>query len=150
MIAGERVPATGRASMRDTARWALAPASWEGVATPAARARATARRTLSSLRHVTAPHGRPSRNGAPPAGWLYATERPVTILHRELLPLYSSTHPVTRDQFLSTKPYEGGDLGYVDTALLGWLLPEAPVTGRIGTERRDIAWASRFGQNVRD
>jgi hypothetical protein len=57
---------------------------------------------------------------------------------------------VTRDQFLSTKPYEGGDLGYADTELLGWLLPEAPVTGRLGTERRDIAWASRFGQRVRD
>jgi hypothetical protein len=150
LIAGERAPEAGRASLRDSARWALAPATWEGVATPAARARATARRTLSSLRHVAAPHGRPSPNGSPPAGWIYATERPVTLLHRQLLPLYSSTHPVTRDQFLSTKPYEGGDLGYVDTELLGWLLPEAPVTGRLGTERRDIAWASRFGHNVRD
>jgi hypothetical protein len=150
VVVGDRAPETARASLRATARWALAPATWEGVATPAARARAAARRTLSSLRHVAAPHGAASPNGSPPDGWLYAVERPVTLLHRELIPLYSSIHPVTRDQFLSNDLREGGELGYVDTELLGWLLPVAPVTGHIGTARRDIAWASRFGQVASD
>ena len=150
VVVGDREPDTARASLRATARWALAPATWEGVATPGARARAAARRTLSSLRHVAAPHGSASPNGSPPDGWLYALARPVTLLHRELIPLYSSTHPVTRDQFLSNDQREGGELGYVDTELLGWLLPVAPVTGHVGTAPRDIAWASRFGQVARD
>jgi hypothetical protein len=63
--------------------------------------------------------------------------------------LYAWAHPVTRDQFLSTNPLEGGDLGYGEPTVIGWLLPEAPVTGKLGTEGKDIPWASRFGQNVR-
>jgi hypothetical protein len=149
LVAGDIAPARARPAVRDAARWALAPAAWEGFATPQVRARAVGRRSLSSLRHMAAPRRRAAANGTPPAGWIYAKERPVTILGRELLPLYAWAHPVTRDQFLSTNRLEGGDLGYGEPTVIGWLLPDAPVTGTLGTERKDIPWASRFGQNVR-
>ncbi|HKP89852.1 MAG TPA: hypothetical protein VJT75_07725, partial [Thermoleophilaceae bacterium] len=65
------------------------------------------------------------------------------------LPLFSAVHPVTGDQLLTTEPHEAADLGYGDAELLGYLDRVAPVTGRLGTERRDVPWGSHLGRRVR-
>ena len=99
VVAGDRVPAAGRASLRATARWAVAPASWEGVATPAARARATARRTLSSFRHLAAPHGRPSPNGSLPSSTRPSDPSPCSTVSCSRF-----TRPSTRSRATSSCP----------------------------------------------
>jgi hypothetical protein len=65
------------------------------------------------------------------------------------LPLFSAVHPITGDQLLTTDRLEAADLGYGDAELLGYLDPSAPVTGRLGTERRDVPWGSHLGRRVR-
>jgi hypothetical protein len=56
---------------------------------------------------------------------------------------------VTGDQLLTTERLEAADLGYGEPVLLGYVDPQAPVTGRLGTERRDVPWASHLGRRTR-
>jgi len=65
------------------------------------------------------------------------------------VPLYSSHHPVTGDQLLSSSEWEGSDMGYVGTQLLGWLEPGAPITGGVEADRPPLPWASRLGRTAR-
>jgi glycosyltransferase involved in cell wall biosynthesis len=119
-------------------RWAIDPLTWRGFSTPIPRIRACVRRSLDSLRLV----GRPRGAGGPAGqlvGYLRSTPSDGS------LPLYSASHPVTGDQLLTTSPRETADLGYERAAVLGYLAPEAPLTGRLGTIRAGIPWASRFG-----
>ena len=124
------------------ARWLLAPLSWRGSAEGlGARVHAVVRRAaLLALDDYRFP--------SPPGG------APVGYLHRDAgggrVPLLSAIHPITGDQLLTTNRWEATDLGYGEPTLLGHLEPSAPVTGRLGTRRPALPWASRFGQRVRD
>jgi hypothetical protein len=69
---------------------------------------------------------------------------------RNTIPLYSSHHPVTFDQLLTTDAGQAADMGFVETALLGNLIAEAPLTGAIGAGRTSVPWASRFGEAIRE
>ncbi|MEA2374668.1 MAG: hypothetical protein QOD53_1131, partial [Thermoleophilaceae bacterium] len=134
--AGHTAPARPAAGLR----WAAAPLAWRGAGIGReARARAVAGRMRWLLRRIdTAPGARLAR---------------VASIHRNdapgRLPLFSALHPVTGDQLLTTNGWEPNDLGYAPCELLGYLDAQAPVTGRLGIERHDIPWASRFGRRVR-
>jgi glycosyltransferase involved in cell wall biosynthesis len=131
-------PSVEPPAVQAVARWVAAPAAWRDVQIPvAARTRAVARRTaIGAGRIVRRRHG-------------LAGQQHVGHLHRRpgrgRRPLYSSLHPVTADQLLSTGEYEGNDLGYVKTELIGYLVSGAPETGTLGPVRTNPSWASRFG-----
>jgi hypothetical protein len=86
--------------------------------------------------------------------WTRPDGEPVGYLERRPGPgriaLHAAVHPVTGDQLVTTDPYEAIDLGYGEPVMLGYALAAAPVTGRLGTTRPVLEWASRFGQRVRD
>ncbi|MEA2398402.1 MAG: hypothetical protein QOK25_1958 [Thermoleophilaceae bacterium] len=140
LVSAEHVPAPRPLTVARAARWALAPLSWrdssEGLGT---RVRATLSRTV----------GLAAARPAAPSGPNGST---LGYLRREAgegrLPLFSSLHPITGDQLLTTDPSESVYLGYGDPDLLGHIEAEAPLTGSLGTGRPRLPWASRFGQRL--
>jgi hypothetical protein len=131
----------GRATML---RWALAPLRWRELGPLGGRAAASARRVLTARNGRSADQVPATGSPGEPAGFLRAHGGAGT------LPLYSAVHPVTGDQLLTTSEWEANDMGYMPRVLLGFLVAEAPVTGRLGTGRLLLPWASRYGQLVRE
>jgi hypothetical protein len=126
--------------LRTAARWAAAPLGWRGSGiAPRTRVRAVAERSARIARRRGADGGEPVARVAS----IHVHPTPSR------LPLFSAVHPVTGDQLLTTDRLEAADLGYGDAELLGYLDPSAPVTGRLGTERRDVPWGSHLGRRVR-
>jgi glycosyltransferase involved in cell wall biosynthesis/GT2 family glycosyltransferase len=142
LATADYTPSPETPAWQAVARWVAAPAVWREVEIPAAaRTRAVARRAATgAVRMVRRPR---EPAGGPCVGYLHT--RPA----RGRLALYSSLHPVTGDQLLSTGEHEGNDLGYVNTVLIGYLVGGAPETGRLGPIPTRPAWASRFGSMAR-
>jgi colanic acid/amylovoran biosynthesis protein len=133
-------PASSARELPSAARWVAAPLGWRGSGIAArTRVRAAAERGARVLRRRRTPSGAPLARVAS----IHVHPTPVR------LPLFSAVHPVTGDQLLTTDRLEAADLGYGDAELLGYLDPSAPVTGRLGTERRDVPWGSHLGRRVR-
>jgi hypothetical protein len=128
----------GRPSLGAALRWASDPLTWTSFGKPLPKLRASARRTLQSSRLLASPSRRPDPPGQA-AGYLMTSPGHRTV------PLLAAIHPVTGDQLLSTEPSEAIDLGYEHVAMLGHLVAQAPVTGRLGPIRAGAPWASRFG-----
>jgi hypothetical protein len=121
-------------------RWTLAPIRWIEVAALADRMREVVRRGIDvarALRRAGTGEGGPE--GAP-AGYLFAGAG------NGRLALFSSIHPVSGDQLLSTDQDESTKLGYNAPRLLGFLVAEAPASGALGLSRPLVQWASRFGR----
>jgi hypothetical protein len=85
------------------------------------------------------PTGPPPPRPTSPIGYLLASPAKGT------LPLYAAVHPVTGDQLLSTDPSEPSSLGYGEAVLLGHVVAQAPVTGKLGLVRLGVPWAVKFG-----
>jgi hypothetical protein len=132
-------PARAAPSARARLRWALAPLAWRDVRGFWRRAGAVPRR----LFHRTHPPGPGSATGREFAGFLHPEQGPDRV------PLYSALHPITGDQLLTNWRWEAVDLGYGEPVVLGYLDARASLTGRLGTSRPHLPWASRFGQRVR-
>ena len=132
----------GRPLLRTAARWAAAPLTWRRCGPAVPRLRATARRTYDSAR-IFASEGVPAtvRPGNP-AGYLLRTPTNRTIA------LYAATHPVIGDQFLANSEREASMLGHKQIVRLGYLIADAPVTGRLGSLPVGVPWGSRFGRGV--
>ncbi len=121
-------------------RWTLAPVRWIEVATLAERTREVLRRGIdvaSALRRASTSEGGP---GGVPCGYLLGDGG------EGRLALFSSIHPVSGDQLLSTAQDESTQFGYNAPTLLGFLVAEAPASGVLGLSRPPIPWASRFGR----
>ena len=122
------------------ARWVLAPLGWRDSGVGLRRRGAA---TVARARRLA------ERGGGEPSPPLAR----VASIHRHdapgRVPIFSAVHPVTGDQLLATSEWEAVDLGYGEPALLGYADRLAPVTGRLGVERRDLPWASRFGRRTR-
>ncbi len=130
-------PQSGRARLAVGARWTLAPLSWPGKRLSAPRLRASLRRA-QQVAGVYAAASREAEHGQPvDIGWLLFESHP------RCRTLWSAAHPVTSDQYLSHTPIEATDLGYVEPTLLGYILHEAPTTGRHDHAPVPIPWASR-------
>ena len=120
------------------ARWAGEPAAWRGLASSATRAKVIAKRSGIAARKRLG-GGQQVEPSGPPAGWLFDTSR------RGLEPLFAAYHPVTGDQLLSRTAISSAHLGYGEPELLGFLCPQAPLTGQLGEQPHPIPWARRFG-----
>jgi hypothetical protein len=130
-------PAPPRATA--AVRWTLAPARWRRFGHLGARGRALARRAAIVAAGAL-------RNGRGPADGPRDVVGHVFVDAADgRVPLYSGLHPVTGDQLLTRYRIEALAMGYVDVALLGYLLPVAPVTGTLEWRRQTVPWASRFG-----
>lgn len=122
-------------------RWVVAPLRWRPSPAGLGRRLATvAQRSVRAWRRAPAAASEPA---LAPAGYLETDAWPGALA------LYDARHPVTGDQLLTSHPWEAVDLGYGHPALLGYLVPFAPMTGSVGTHRPLLPWASRFGQEVR-
>jgi hypothetical protein len=140
LVTDTSAAAPRRRSAAARIRWALAPLAWRrsgiDLATRGRAVLARGRRLLA---------GRDQPPGAPVAR--------VASIHRHdapgRTPIFAAVHPATGDQLLTTNEWEPSDLGYGRAELLGYADRVAPVTGRLGVERRDLPWASRFGRRVR-
>jgi glycosyltransferase involved in cell wall biosynthesis len=137
-------PAGSRPGPVAAARWVAEPATWRGLASPAARAKVAARRaTIAATRLSRAPQPLAAANGDP-EGWLYESERPGRA------PLFAAYHPVTGDQLLTRSPEDAAQLGYGKPELLGYIRSIAPLTGDLHLSPLPIPWARRFGAVPRD
>jgi hypothetical protein len=129
-------------SLKNLARWVLAPLGWRGFAGLDVRGRAAAMRARDVMFKLLRSDGAAPPAG-PPAGYLSAESDGART------PIFSAIHPVTGDQLLTPYPLEAADMGYGPGVLLGFALALAPLTGQLGPERVTIPWASRFGHNAR-
>ena len=124
-----RPPASGRLA------WATAPLGWDADATYGVRLRSSLGR---ARRLITRPWRRVSAPAATLGFLHYAPEGGRR-------PLFSSVHPITGDQLLTTRPKEARDLGYPDPTRIGFIEAAAPVTGDLAPKRVVVPWAHRFG-----
>lgn len=132
-------PSTPSADPRTTARWVAAPLTWSGARPPVWAHRAAAGRARRLLRDRIRQDGAGSDAIL---GWLRRTPA------AGFSPLFSATHPVTGDQFVTRSEIEAGDLGYRIDGTLGFILD-------LGADRskedqpKEILWGSRFGKQRR-
>jgi glycosyltransferase involved in cell wall biosynthesis len=132
-------PSLRRPGLRKAARWVVAPVTWSGLEPVRARVRSVLARAAEARRRI---NGQPLPVLGPvgaPVGYL----DPVGAEGSP--PLYAGLHPIVGDQLLTTDQWELVHLGYVDIALLGFLIPVAPLTGRLWSKRPPLPWASRYG-----
>lgn len=130
--------------LRRSLEWVADPARWRDFGRPLPRARAIARRSVDAARYTLERPGIAARADAQPAAqaWLLPDEG------RERVPIFSAVHPVTADQLVTRDPAEADELGYAPAQLIGYALALAPLTGSLARPRVDVAWASRFGEDV--
>jgi hypothetical protein len=142
-LAPEPVPAAPGGA-RARLRWALAPLGWR-ESEPGLRARALGGRALELARRRQTPRATsPGFEPVTPAGWIHTSDGAGRV------PLWAATHAATGDQLLTRDAGEAHDMGFEGAELLGWLSAEAPVTGSLAVQRRDVPWASRWGRRARD
>jgi len=142
VVTEEYRPSVRRPSLRKAARWVAAPATWSGLEPAPARVRSVVARAAEARRRIS---GQPLPALGPvgaPVGFL----DPVGA--EDSVPLYAGLHPIVGDQLLTVDRSELVHLGYVDIALLGFLIPVGPVTGRVWSKRPLLPWASRYGSTV--
>ena len=142
VVTEEYRPSVRRPALRKAARWVAAPVTWSGLEPVRARVRSVVARAAEARRRIS---------GAPlpvlgPVGGPVGFLDPVGA--EDSVPLYAGLHPIVGDQFLTTNQWELVHLGYVDIALLGFLIPVAPVTGRLWSKLPQLPWASRYGSTV--
>jgi glycosyltransferase involved in cell wall biosynthesis len=138
------VPGSPTLDARSAVRWVGAPVTWRGgVAPHGALARASARRLLELPRAARSQGSTTATPAGEPVGYISRRATSAEV------PLYSSIHPVTGDQLLTNSRIEAGDLGYVQTTLLGYLVDAVPLTGSRKMTGATVPWASRFGHNAR-
>jgi hypothetical protein len=120
-------------TLAQRARWVAAPVRWEG---PRRNARAAMARAVLTTRNNASPSSSGTGEGVA-VGWL--RREPTSGCS----PLFSATHPVVGDQFVTRSAIEATDMGYVVDGVLGY------VSDR-GADRsppsEDVGWASRFGR----
>ena len=125
-----------------SARWALAPLNWSERRVPhlwSVRAAAGRMRKLpETLRNR---RGRDDR-ATEVLGYVRAEPAPGWT------PLFSATHAIVGDQFLTLSELEARDLGYVIDGVLGYVSLRGAGERLVGPES-EIKWASRFGQRRR-
>jgi hypothetical protein len=137
------LPSAGAPATSTLLRWAAAPANWRGFGHYEARARSVVRRAIDARRELAQPRSTPPAPSGAPAGYIFDAEGPGR------LPLYTASHPVTGDQFVTSYRLEAQDMGYVGITQLGWISDRSPVTGRRDIRRLSVPWASRYGLEAR-
>ena len=140
-----------RPGITSAARFIGAPLRWPGDWSPATRLRTALERGAMLRAALLRGQARKAGAGEPAAG---DPPAPLAYLHSQpgsgRTALYSAIHPITGDQLLTTSELEAADFGYGPATRLGYLLDQAPVTGRLGIAQRPlVSWVSRLGQVAR-
>lgn len=129
-------PRGGRPTLEQGVRWLGAPIRWAG---PRWTARAVVGRAVSLASGTYARDaGGAARREV--VGWLLREPSPG------FGPLFSATHPVVGDQFVTRSEVEASDLGYVVDGVLGHVSDERADRP---PAMQEIPWASRFGADRR-
>jgi hypothetical protein len=133
-----------RASLdpRAAARWVVAPLSWNRGVPPAWAQRATGTRARRLLRSQTGRVAHVGRQRQETLGWL--RRKPATGYS----PLFSATHPVSGDQFLTRSELEATELGYRVDGVLGYIFNAGADHASI-LESTTVLWGARFGKGRR-
>ncbi|HWM09624.1 MAG TPA: glycosyltransferase [Solirubrobacteraceae bacterium] len=130
-------PSRASIDPRRAARWVVAPLAWSGgragIRTAGSRARRLGRGRLGRRRTRQEPNV---------LGWLRREPAPG------FSPLFSATHPVTGDQFVTRSEIEATDLGYEIDGVLGYV-GDAGASRRRADQPASILWGSRFGRGRR-
>jgi glycosyltransferase involved in cell wall biosynthesis len=139
LVTERHQPPAAKPSYVAAARWAGEPAAWGGLAPSGTRAKAIAKRSgIAALKRLGGVE-RPVKPTGPPAGWMFELSRPG------LEPVFAAYHPVTGDQLLTRTAISAAHLGYGEPELLGFVCPQAPLTGELDERPHPIPWARRFG-----
>lgn len=135
----DEVDAVGSRPPRSARRaWALAPLGFDELPS-GMRYRMLGGRLRRLARRSWSKRLKPGIRGETPVGYLY---RESDLGRRAL---YSSLHPITGDQLLSTSSQLADELGYEHNARLGYLVMTAPVTGSLRMAPATMAWTNTFG-----
>ncbi|NLT07348.1 MAG: glycosyltransferase [Solirubrobacterales bacterium] len=134
-------PGRRRPSPVGAARWTLAPLAWGQLPPPAWALRAAGSRARRLFGRSA---GRPrlARREPEILGWL--RRRPA----QRYSALFSATHPVTGDQFLTLSQLEATDLGYRIDGVLGHVF-DAGSDPRERLSQTTVLWGARFGRGRR-
>jgi hypothetical protein len=139
LITDRHRPPAAKPGYVAVARWAGEPAAWRGLAPSTTRAKVIAKRSgIAALKRLGTDRPQTDPDGEP-AGWLFELSRPG------LEPVFAAYHPVTGDQLLTRTAISAAHLGYGAPELLGFLCPQAPLTGELDERPHPIPWARRFG-----
>jgi glycosyltransferase involved in cell wall biosynthesis len=137
--------------MSESIRWSAIPLSWSKAHPLGKRMRAALGRARRYLRRPSRRRRHAAERSGNPIGYIATTRAAGS---REL---FSSMHPITGDQLLSTRRSDADAQGHSEQTSLGYLLAEAPVTGTLalahhfapsGTEPGDAVAIPR-GQLIR-
>lgn len=139
LVTERHQPPRARPALGEAARWVAGPLVWRDLAPQLDRAKVAARRATIAGRRALRPGAGPDWPLGTPAGWLSPDPRPG------LVPLHAAYHPVTGDQLLTREEESAAALGYGEPTLLGYLHPQAPLTGERTERAQPIPWARRFG-----
>jgi len=122
-------------------RWSVEPMTgWGDLGPTSARLKVIASRSVQSARSRRSLDGVSPGPQGDPDGWLFESPR------TGLLPLYAAHHPINGDQLLTRDPGDAVHLGYLDTQLLGFMAPAAPLTDTLlDRHATSIPWARRSG-----
>jgi D-inositol-3-phosphate glycosyltransferase len=128
-----------RPPFRVRMRWILAPLAWRRSAKLRARLGLARRRRRFASNIDWERTSESSEDLGPPMAFIYEKRRPGRR------PLFSTIHPATGDQLVTTSLDEAARLGYGDAVRLGYVVAAAPVTRLLGIVPRSLPWASRAG-----
>lgn len=140
---GTHRPEPPSPSARTLARWVAAPLAWRefgGVQ----RARTVSERVMHAVAHTTSCHPEAvDERRLRSRGYLEPTDGPGRVQ------LFCSVHPVTGDQLLSPNRMAGIDMGYGETASIGYALAPRLDAQSAAAEPVPVPWASRLGLRTR-
>ncbi|HEY0277007.1 MAG TPA: glycosyltransferase [Solirubrobacterales bacterium] len=132
-------PPLRKPSLPAALRWSVEPAAWDDLGPTSVRLKMIASRSVQSTRNRRRLAGNSPGPQGDPGGWLFDSAR------SGLVPLFAAHHTVSGDQLLTRDPSDASQLGYVDTQLLGFMAPAAPLTGTLDRHATSIPWARRSG-----
>lgn len=131
-------PSSSRRLSLASAKWIAAPLNWAGRWPRSWTLRAVGSRSRALAGHR--PAGRTYNSAvlgylrsAPTKGWA---------------PLFSATHPVLGDQYLTRSEIEAVDLGYCLDGVIGYIMDAGAARTRDELPA-EVKWGSRFGQHRR-
>lgn len=140
LVTGRYRPPRRKPGASAAVNWSTEPLSgWGDIGPAMARLKMIASRSVQSARSRRRLDGNSPGPTGDPQGWLFEEARPG------LKPLFASHHPVNGDQLLTRSAADADELGYLDTQLLGFLTPDAPLTGSLDRRPTSIPWARRAG-----
>ncbi len=139
MVTSRYRPPMRKPAGRAATRWIGEPIAWGDIGPLPDRLKVMARRGVQSVESRRNLDGTSPGPQGEPLGWLFDSAR------SDLVPLFASHHPVTGDQLLTRSIEDAVQMGYLDSQLLGFMAPHAPLTDDSDYHGTAVPWARRSG-----